>query len=124
MVLKSELEIQEEELKALRSHYFEMNKELIRTKQEHKGYQDYIDSFIVQINSKKAELDIEREELRRAMANVAQLETMVRVLEKSNETLATSNKVLITDNTLFHDKKRQMTKQIEQVARHTERVQQ
>jgi hypothetical protein len=58
------------------------------------------------------------------MAKVAQLETMVRVLEKSNETLATSNKVLITYNTLFHDKERQMTKQIEQVARHTERVQQ
>ena len=49
---------------------------------------------------------------------------MVRVLEKSNEILATSNKVLITYNTLFHDKERQMTKQIEQVARHTERVQQ
>jgi len=112
MVLKSELEIREKELKALRSHYFEMKKELIRTRKKHQGYQDYIDSFVVQINSKKAELDIEREELRRAMAKVAQLETMVRVLEKSNETLATSNKVLITDNTLFHDKKRRMTKQI------------
>jgi cell division protein FtsB len=44
MVLQSELEIQEEELRELRSHYFEMEEELNNIKQEH---QDYIDSFAV-----------------------------------------------------------------------------
>jgi hypothetical protein len=58
------------------------------------------------------------------MAKVTQLETIVRVLERSNESLSTSNWVLIADNTLFHDKIRQMIKQIEQVTHHAERLQQ
>jgi hypothetical protein len=37
-------------------------RELIRTKQEHQRCQNYIDSFTIQINSKIAKLDIEREE--------------------------------------------------------------
>jgi hypothetical protein len=49
------------------------------------------------------------------MAKVVYLETTVRVRERSNGALATSNRVLITDNTLFHDKKRQMIKQIQQM---------
>jgi len=53
----------------------------------------------VQINSKVAELDIEREELQRAMVKVAQLEITTRVLERSNEALVTNNEVLIIDNT-------------------------
>lgn len=92
-----------------------MEEDLIRIKQERKKCQDYIDKFEVQNNSKIVKLDIEREELWRAMAKVAYLETIVRVRERSNEALATSNKVLIANNTLFHDKKRQMIKQIEQM---------
>jgi len=53
----------------------------------------------VQINSKVAELDIEREELQRVMVKVAQLEITTRVLERSNEALVTNNEVLIIDNT-------------------------
>ena len=34
MALQSEIEIQEEELRELRSHYFEMEKELSKVKQE------------------------------------------------------------------------------------------
>jgi UDP-N-acetylglucosamine transferase subunit ALG13 len=40
-----------------------MEEDLIRIKQERKKYQDYVDNFEVQINSKIVELDIEREEL-------------------------------------------------------------
>jgi len=58
-------------MKELRSHYFDIEKTLIRIKQEHKGYQDYIDSFVVQINSKIVELDNKREELQGKMAKVA-----------------------------------------------------
>jgi hypothetical protein len=43
MVLQSKLKIREEELKELRSHYFEIEKKLIRTKQKHQGCEDYID---------------------------------------------------------------------------------
>jgi predicted nucleic acid-binding Zn-ribbon protein len=61
--LQSEIEIQEEELRELRSHYFEMEEELSKIKQEHQECYDYMNIFAVQINSKIAELDIEREEL-------------------------------------------------------------
>jgi UDP-N-acetylglucosamine transferase subunit ALG13 len=40
-----------------------MEEDLIRIKQERKKYQDYVDNFEVQINSKIVEFDIEREEL-------------------------------------------------------------
>jgi UDP-N-acetylglucosamine transferase subunit ALG13 len=40
-----------------------MEEDLIRIKQERKKYQDYVDNFEVQINSKIVELYIEREEL-------------------------------------------------------------
>ena len=63
MALQSEIEIREEELRELRSHYFEMEEELSKIKQERQECQDYMNSFAVQINSKIAELDIEREEL-------------------------------------------------------------
>ena len=63
MVLQFELEIQEEELKELRSHYFEIKEQLIRIKQECQECQDCIDNFAVIINSKIIELDIEREKL-------------------------------------------------------------
>jgi len=101
-----------------------MEEELIKIKQEHQECQDYIDNFIVQINSKIVELDIKREELQRVMAKLARLETTVRVLERSNEALGTSNGVIITDNTLFNDKIRHMTKQVEQVACYAEKLQQ
>jgi glutathionylspermidine synthase len=42
-----------------------MEEELSKAKQEHQECQDYMDSFAVQINSKIAELDIEKEELQR-----------------------------------------------------------
>jgi len=61
--LKSEIEIREEELRELRSHYFEMEEELSKIKQERQECHDYMNIFAVQINSKIAELDIEREEL-------------------------------------------------------------
>jgi len=61
----------------LRSHYFEIKEELIRTKEEHQGCQDYIESFAVQINSKIIEFDIEWKELQRAMTEVAQYKTTV-----------------------------------------------
>ena len=51
----------------------------------------------MQINSKIAELDIEKEELQRIKDMLARLEDMVRVLERSNE-------AIITDNTVFHDR--------------------
>jgi len=38
--------------------------------------------------------------------------------------LASSNGVIITDNALFHEKIRQMTRQIEQATRQVERLQQ
>jgi chromosome segregation ATPase len=63
VALQSELEIREEELRELRSHYFEMEEELSKIKQERQECQDYMDNFAVQINSKIVELDIEREEL-------------------------------------------------------------
>jgi len=44
------------------------------------------------------------------MTKLEQLETIIRVLERSNEALTTSSGVLITDNTLFHDKIRQNNK--------------
>jgi chromosome segregation ATPase len=84
MILQSELEIQEE---GLRSHYGVIEEKLNKLKQEHQECQEYIDSFAVQMNSKIAELDIEREELQRARAMLARLETMVRALERSNEAL-------------------------------------
>jgi len=108
----------------LRSHYFEMDEGFNEIKQERKECQDYIDSFAVQINSKIAKLDIEREKLQRATYKMAQLEAMVRVLERSNEALGNNNEVIIADNTLFHDKIRCMTKQVEQVTRYAERLHQ
>jgi len=53
---------------------------------------------------------------------LARSEDMVRVLERSNESLGTSNEVIIADNTVFHDKIRHMTKQVEQAARYAERL--
>jgi chromosome segregation ATPase len=103
MILQSELEIQEE---GLGSHYDVIEEELHELKQECQECEDYIDSFAVQMNSKIAELDIEREELQRARATLALLETMVRTLERSNEALRASNEVIITYNTLLHDRKR------------------
>jgi hypothetical protein len=67
MILQFKLEIQEEKIKELRSHYFMMEKKLIRTKQERQGCQDYIDSFKAQINSKIVDFDIEIKELQRTM---------------------------------------------------------
>jgi len=124
MVLQSEIEIREEELRELRSHYFEMEEELSKAKQERQECQDYMDSFAVQINSKIAELDIEKEELQRVRDKLARSEDMVRVLERSNESLGASNEVIIADNTVFHDKIRHMTKQVKQAARYAERLQQ
>jgi chromosome segregation ATPase len=124
IALQSELKIREEELRKLRSRYFEMEEGFNEIKQERQECQDYIDSFVVQINSKIAELDIEREELQRATNKVARLEAMVRILERSNEALGNNNEVIITDNTLFHDKIRCMTKQVEQVTRYAERLHQ
>jgi len=46
------------------------------------------------------------------------------VLERSNEGLGASNEVIITDYTVFHDKIRHMTKQVEQAARYAKRLQQ
>ena len=63
IVLQSELEIREEELRELRSYYFEMEEELNKIKQECRECQNYMDNFAVQINSKIVDLDIEREEL-------------------------------------------------------------
>jgi chromosome segregation ATPase len=124
MALQFEIEIREKELRELRSHYFEMEEELSKAKQEHQECQDYMDNFAVQINSKIAELDIEKEELQRVRDKLARSEDMVRVLERSNEALGTSNEVIITDNTVFHDKIRHMTKQVEQAAHYAERLQQ
>ncbi|KAL9398031.1 hypothetical protein Peur_006992 [Populus x canadensis] len=124
MALQSKMEIREEELKEMRSHYFEMEEELSKAKQERQECQDYMDSFTVQINSKIAELDIEKEELQRVRDKLARSEDMVRVLERSNEALGTSNEVIIADNTVFHDKIRHITKQVEQAARYAERLQQ
>ena len=47
----------------MRSHYFEMEEDLSKAKQKRQECQDYMDSFAVQINSKIAELDIEKEEM-------------------------------------------------------------
>lgn len=69
--LQSEIEIREEELRELRSHYFEMEEELSKIKQERQECHDYMNIFTVQINSKIAELDIEREELQRAKDKLA-----------------------------------------------------
>ena len=82
-----------------------------------------MDSFAVQINSKIAELDIEKEELQRTRDKLAQSEGMVRVLERSNEALGASNEAIIRDNTVFHDKIRHMSKQVEHVACYAERLQ-
>ena len=122
--LQSEIEVREEELRELRSHYFEMEEEMSKAKQERQECQDYMDSFAVQINSKIAELDIEKEELQRTRDKLAQSEGMVRVLERSNEALGASNEAIIEDNTVFHAKIRHMEKQVEQVARYAERLQQ
>ena len=54
---------------------------------------------------------------------MAQSEDMVRVLERSNEALGASNEAIIGDNTVFHDKIRHMSKQVEYVARYAERLQ-
>jgi len=54
-----------------------IEEKLNELKQERQECQEYIDSFAVQMNSKIAELDIEREELQRARAKLARLETMV-----------------------------------------------
>ncbi|XP_061944625.1 uncharacterized protein LOC133668690 [Populus nigra] len=124
MALQSKMEIREEELKEMRSHYFEMEEELSKAKQERQECQDYMDSFTVQINSKIAELDIEKEELQRVRDKLARSEDMVRVLERSNEALGASNEVIIADNIVFHDKIRHITKQVEQAARYAERLQQ
>jgi DNA repair ATPase RecN len=121
MIQQSELEIQEE---GLRSHYGAIEEELHELKQEHQECQEYIDNFAVQMNSKIAELDIEREELQRAKAKLAMLETMVRTLERSNEALGASNEVIITNNTLLHNKLRHMMKHVEQVACYAKRMQQ
>ena len=121
MILQSELEIQEE---GLRSHYGAIEEELHELKQEHQECQEYIDNFAIQMNSKIAKLDIEREELQRAKAKLAMLETMVRTLERSNEALGASNEVIITNNTLLHNKLRHMMKHVEQVARYAKRMQQ
>ena len=120
MALQSKIEIREEELRELRSHYFEMEEEPSKAKQEHQEYQDYMDSFAVQINSKIAELDIEKEELQRVRDKLARSKNM----ERSNEALGASNEVIIADNTMFHDKMRHMIKQVEQAARYAERLQQ
>ena len=61
--LQSEIEVWEEELRELRSHYFELEEEMSKAKQERQECQGYMDSFAVQINSKIAELDINKEEL-------------------------------------------------------------
>jgi chromosome segregation ATPase len=74
MILQSELEIQEE---GLRSHYGVIEEKLNELKQERQECQEYIDSFAVQMNSKITELNIKREELQRARAKLARLETMV-----------------------------------------------
>jgi len=124
IALQSELKIREEELRELRSHYFEMEEGLNEIKQECQECQDYIDNFAVQINSKIVKLDIEREELQRATDKVARLEAMVRILERSNEALGNNNELIIADNTLFHDKIRCMTKQVEQVTRYAEKLHQ
>ena len=124
MVLQSKLEIQQKELRELRGQYLEMEEELIRSKQEYQRCQDYIDIFEVQINSKIVELDIEREELQIAMAKVTELENTIQMLERDNKALDSSNGVLVIDNTLFHDKIRQMTRQIKQVVHQAERLQQ
>ena len=91
MALQSKIEIREEELKEMSSHYFEMEEELSKAKQERQECQDYMDNFTVQINSKIAELDIEKEELQRVRDKLARSEDMVRVLERSNEALGASN---------------------------------
>lgn len=124
MVLQSKLEIQQKELRELRGQYLEMEEELIRSKQEYQRCQDYIDIFEVQINSKIVELDIEREELQIAMAKVTEFENTIQMLERDNKALDSSNGVLVIDNTLFHDKIRQMTRQIKQVVHQAERLQQ
>jgi len=58
------------------------------------------------------------------MAKLVLLETMVQALERSNEAVGASNEVIITNKTLLHDKLRDMTKQVEQVDRYAERMQQ
>lgn len=121
MALQSEIEMREDEL---RSHYFEMEEELSKAKQERRECQDYMYNFAVQINSKIAELDIKKEELQRIRDKLARLEDMVRVLERSNEALGASNEAIIADNTVFHDRIRHMSKQVGQVARYAERLQQ
>jgi hypothetical protein len=54
MTLQSEIEIQVEELRELRSHYFEMEEELSKAKQERQECQGYMDSFTVQISKRKS----------------------------------------------------------------------
>ena len=120
MILQSELKIQEERL---RRHYGEIEKELYELKQVRQECHN-IDSFTIQMNSKIAELDIEREELQRARTSLTLFETMNRTLERSNEALGASNEVIITDNALLHAKIKHMTKQIGQVARYAERMMQ
>jgi len=49
---------------------------------------------------------------------------MVRMLERNNKALGANNEVIIIDNVVFHDKIRHMLKQVKQVARCVERLQQ
>jgi predicted transcriptional regulator len=58
------------------------------------------------------------------MAKVTELENTIQMLERDNKVLDSSNGVLVIDNTLFHDKIRQMTRQIKQVVHQAERLQQ
>jgi hypothetical protein len=58
------------------------------------------------------------------MAKVTELENTIQMLERDNKALDSSNSVLVIDNTLFHDKIRQMTRQIKQVVHQAERLQQ
>jgi predicted transcriptional regulator len=58
------------------------------------------------------------------MAKVTELENTIQMLERDNKALDSSNGVLVIDNTLFHDKIRQMTRQIKQVVHQAERLQQ
>jgi chromosome segregation ATPase len=57
-------------------------------------WQDYISSLDVQLNTKVAELDIEKEELQRARKQIQQMEKMVQILKTNNESLVASNGTL------------------------------
>jgi chromosome segregation ATPase len=78
------LEIQEEELIELKGQCLKIEKELSRFKRELHECQDYIDSFKAHINSKIVELNIEKEELRRAITKITRLENIIQMLERNN----------------------------------------